>query len=162
EQSNELLAKAASISQDPTVHQMSGWMKQFESQRQEFASERHKQYEKAVGDVHKLIDNHKESFALDAAARASLLAQAKKAPRTDMLTDALKNARTNYYKPVEYKDLLVGGIKGLRALATTKGLEQTFAGLGDDKKRDEFLADLDKRMADLDKRITEAKNAGTE
>src|SRR4030095_11720320 len=32
EQSNELLAKAASMSQDPTVQQMSGWMKQFESQ----------------------------------------------------------------------------------------------------------------------------------
>src|SRR5438874_10935642 len=45
DQSNELLAKAASISQDPTVQQMAGWIKQFETQRQEFAAERHKQYE---------------------------------------------------------------------------------------------------------------------
>jgi carboxyl-terminal processing protease len=288
EQSNELLAKAASLSQDPAVQQMSGWMKQFETQRQEFATERHKQFDKAVGDVHKLIDNHKESFALDAAARASLLSDDKKAFRAQpwvdalvkqtaamaeqfdkneqwlkamrlyadlssiepavaewkdklklatrrirllalytpggikalqeseskereevdkllnpttqpastqastqpgskdkfakgsttspadddnndafkidwhetvkgiqavMLTDALKNARINYYKPVEYKDLMVGGIKGLRAVATTKGLEQTFPGLSDAKKREAFLVALDRRME-------EAKQAG--
>src|SRR3954469_21080207 len=89
EQSNELLAKAASISQDPAVRQMSGWMKQFESQRQEFATERHKQFEKAVADVHKLIDNHKESFALDYTARAALLADDKKAFRAEPWVDAL-------------------------------------------------------------------------
>jgi carboxyl-terminal processing protease len=296
EQSNELLAKAASMSQDPSVQQMAGWMNQFETQRQGFASERHKQYEKAVGDVHKLIDNHHESYALDAAARASLLSDDKKAFRAEpwvdalvkqtaamaeqydkneqwlkamrlyadlssiepavpewkdrlklatrrirlvalytpggiktlqeseakereevdallhpatqpastqtastqtadgsttkpttlasattkpaksddetndafkidwhetvrgikaeMLTDALKNARTNYYRPVEYKNLLTGGIKGLQALATTKGLEQTFPGLGDEAKRAKFVALLDQRSA-------EAQQAGS-
>jgi len=44
EQSNDLLAKAAEISKDPQVQQMSTWVKQFESQRQEFATERHKQF----------------------------------------------------------------------------------------------------------------------
>ncbi|MEO6434839.1 MAG: S41 family peptidase [Tepidisphaeraceae bacterium] len=273
EQSNELLGKAALMSQDPTVQQMAGWIKQFETQRQVFATERHKQYDKAVADVKKLIENHKESYALDAAARASLLADDKKAFRAEpwvetlvkqtivmaeeydkneqwlkamrlyadlsaiepgnpqwkdklklatrrirllalytpggiralqeseskereevdallnpttqpatakakkdddeqndafridwretvkgirdgMLIDALKNARSNYFRPVEYKDLLAGGIKGLRALATTKGLEQTFPGLGDPAKRDKFVALLDERML-------EAQQAGT-
>jgi carboxyl-terminal processing protease len=295
EQSNELLARAASMSQDPAVKQMSGWMNQFENQRQEFATERHKQFDKAVADVHKLIDNHKESYALDYTARAALLADDKKAFRqepwvdalvkqtaamaddfdkheqwlkamrlyadlssiepgvpewkdklklatrrirllalytpggikalqdgeskereevdqlihpatqpastqasgattkptdkfvrdaagrpsattspvdeetdsfkidwretvkgihADMLTEALKHSRTNYYKPTEYKDLLLGGIKGLRAVATTKGLDQTFAGLADEQKRQEFLADLDKLTQ-------QAKDAGT-
>src|SRR4051812_30158729 len=81
EQSNQLLARAASMSQDPKVRQMSTWLDQFETQRQTFATERHKQYEKAVGDVQKLLANHKESYALDATARAYLLADEKKAFR---------------------------------------------------------------------------------
>src|SRR4051794_21426624 len=81
EQSNELLARAADISKDPQLHQMAGWMKLFESQRQEFAAERHKQYDKAVGDVHKLLDNHLESYALDQAAKAALLSDNKNAFR---------------------------------------------------------------------------------
>jgi carboxyl-terminal processing protease len=264
EQSNELLARAASMSQDPAVQQMAGWVKQFETQRQGFAAERHKQYEKTIGDVKKLIDNHKESFALDAAAKAALLSDDKKAfrnepwvdalvkqtiamaeqfdkgeqwlkamrlyadlssiepanpewkeklklatrrirllalytpggikalqeseskereevdallappttqpttkkakdpdesndafkidwretvrgIRADMLTDALKNARSNYYRPVEYRDLLLGGIKGLRAIATTKGLDTSFPGLADQKKRDDFIGRLGQR-----------------
>jgi len=71
-----------------------------------------------------------------------------KGVRKEMLVDALNHARTNYYRPVEYKDLLVGGIKGLRAMATTKGLEQTFKGLGNDQKRTEFIALLNRRMAE--------------
>jgi len=265
-QSSELLQRAADMSKDPSVQQMSQWLKQFETQRQEFAAERHKQFEKAVGQVKKLIENKYDSYALDAAARASLLADDKKAfrnepwvdklvkdtikmaeeydrseqwlkamrlyadlsaiepadpvwkeklklatrrirllalytpggikalqeseakerdavdallnpatqpttkktekdeeqndafkidwretvkgVRKEMLVDALNHARTNYYRPVEYKDLLVGGIKGLRAMATTKGLEQTFKGLGNDQKRTEFIALLDRRMAE--------------
>ncbi|MEA2708971.1 MAG: carboxyl-terminal processing protease [Phycisphaerales bacterium] len=273
QQSNELLARAASLSEDPSLQQMASWVKQFESQRQEFAAERHKQFDKAVGDVKKLIANKHESYALDAAARASLLADDKKAfraepwvdqlvkqtiamadqydkdeqwlkamrlyadlssiepatpewkdklklatrrirllalytpggikalqeseskerdavdallnpttqpatkkadkddeqndafkidwketvkgVRSDMLVDALKHARSNYYRPVEYKDLLIGGVKGLRAIATTKGLEQTFPGLADQAKREQFIKQLDLRMVD-------AQNAGTD
>jgi carboxyl-terminal processing protease len=279
-ESNELLAKAADLSKDPQLKQMSGWVSQFENQRQEFTTERHKQFEKAVADVHKLINNHMESYALDQAAKAALLSDDKdafrhepwvdalvkktaqladqyekqeqwlkamrlyadlssidfaspewkdklklatrrirllavyspngikslqeseakdrekadallkpatqpttqaaldekdKSPSTqpvasaskkddlddqtndfkvdwhetvrgikpDMLTDALKNAKSNYYKACDYKELLTGGIKGLRAVATTRGLEKTFPGLGDQAKREQFLADLD-------------------
>jgi carboxyl-terminal processing protease len=268
-QSNELLQRAADMSKDPSVQKMSDWLKQFETQRQEFATERHKQYDKAVGQVKKLIENKYDSYALDAAARASLLSDDKKAfrnlpwvdelvkhtialaeqydqkeewlkamrlyadlssiepavpewkdklklatrrirllalytpggikalqeseskereavdallnpstqpstkkaedkdddqndafkidwretvkgVRRDMLVDALIHARNNYYRPVEYKDLLEGGIKGLRAIATTKGLEKTFPGLGDEKKRDEFIALLDRRMKEAE------------
>ena len=49
DQSNQLLGRAASLSTDPTVQQMASWISQFEVQRQEFAAERHKQYEKSVG-----------------------------------------------------------------------------------------------------------------
>src|ERR1700712_2616968 len=63
EHSNELLAKAASMSQDKNVQQMAGWVSQFETQRQQFTVERHKQYDKAVEDVKKLIDHHFDSYA---------------------------------------------------------------------------------------------------
>src|SRR4051812_46154195 len=56
DQTNDLLAKAASISHDPQVERMSAWAQSFESQRAEFAAERQKQYEKAVGDV-KLLES---------------------------------------------------------------------------------------------------------
>ena len=69
-QSSELIDRAASMSHDPITSQMSAWVKQFESQRQQFATERHKQYDKSVADVQKLLAAHQESFARDAAASA--------------------------------------------------------------------------------------------
>ena len=273
EQSNQLLERAATISKDPTVQQMAAWISQFENQRQEFTAERHKQYEKAVADVRKLLDNHKENYALDAAARAFSLADDKDAFRHEkwvsdlliqtanlaeqadnseqwlkslrlyadlssietsvpawkdklklatrrirlvamyapggikamqdseskerdqvdallspatqpatkpvakddendafkidwhdtvrgadknMLLDAIVDARTNYYRQVEYRDLLSGGLKGVRALLTTKGLEKTFAGLGDDQKRNQMLSIVDDaRDKSLMARITD-------
>jgi hypothetical protein len=53
---------------------MATWMGAFESQRQQFTAERRKQYEKAIGDVKKLQAAKFDSYALDMAARASLLA----------------------------------------------------------------------------------------
>ncbi len=272
EQSNVLLAKAASLSQDKNVQQMAGWVSQFETQQQQFTADRHKQYDKAVEDVKKLIDNHFDSYALDFAAKASLLSddkttfrqipwvdalvkqtiamanedeqheqwlkalrlysdlasmepatpewkdklklatrrirllavytpggikalqdgEAKERDAVDklihpstqpsattkpakddetndafkidwhetikgiqpaMLEDALKSAKINYYRSAEFSNLMTGGIKGLQALVTTKGLEQTFPGLGDDQKRQAFLADLDQHAK-------EAKDAG--
>src|SRR3954453_5885284 len=68
DRTNELIAKAASMSSDPSLTQMSMWVKEFHTQRLTFAGERHKQYEKAVGDVHKLLDHQKDTYAIDAAA----------------------------------------------------------------------------------------------
>src|SRR3954470_3269764 len=78
DQTNELIAKAAAMNVgDPSIAQMSGWVHQFESQRQAFAGERKKEYDKAVADVRKLIDHQKETYAADAAARAFSLADDK-------------------------------------------------------------------------------------
>src|SRR5688500_9880232 len=43
DKTNELLAQAAEMSKDPQLERMAGWTKNFETQRQEFAAERHKQ-----------------------------------------------------------------------------------------------------------------------
>jgi hypothetical protein len=89
DRSNELLGKAATISKDPNVQQMASWVAAFENQRQEFTTERRKQYDKAVEDVHKLLKNNKESYAIDVAAKAYLLAEDKKAFRQEPWVDSL-------------------------------------------------------------------------
>ena len=264
EKTNELLIQAATLSHDPQVEQMAEWTKRFESQREEFAAERHKQYDKAVEDVKKLQDKEKPDYATDAAARAYLLSDDKKAfraetwvdqliktaieradqyekneqwvkalrlysdlgsmepsqplwkdrlklatrrvrllalytpdvlkklqesevkerdevdallhpatqpatkpadpaldndsfkldwretlkgVRMDVLWDALVDARQNYYRDVSFRNLALGGLTGLQAVATTKGLEQSFAGLGDEGKRTAFLAAIQERIA---------------
>ena len=263
----ELLGKAHGLSNDPTIEKMVGWSKSFETQRQEFAAERNKQYEKAVGDVKKLQAAGKLDYVPDAAARAFLLTSDKKAfrnepwvdelikstvaradqhekneqwlkalrlysdlgslepaqpvwkerlktvtrrvrllalytPETlkavqeaegkereaadallkpatqpatqsgtkpakpeegdnfridwketlrgirmDMLWDALVDARNNYYRETSYKDLALGGLNGLKTLATTQGLDKTFPKLADDAKRQQFVAFLTERIA---------------
>ena len=60
-----------------------------------------------------------------------------------MLRTALVEARSNYWREVDYKTLMAGGLKGVQAVATTRGLEQCFPGLGDQAKQHEFIHDLD-------------------
>ncbi len=67
----------------------------------------------------------------------------------DMLWQALVDARQNYYREVGYKDLAIGGLDGLRAVATTKGLEKSFPLLGDEAARDRFVAALDSAEAGI-------------
>jgi len=258
--SDELLRAAASMSGDRSLNQMSQWLAAYETQRSEFTAERHKQYEKAVTDVKKLIDGGKEGFAIDRAKDAATLADDKgrfndegwvrdvvkrtlalaeqyqhdeqwikvlrvyrdlsaleptnpewqeqlklatrrvrllamytpdqlkvlgeveskereeadallkepttqpttapttaptlgdnddfkidwhdtlKGVRIDMLYDALEDAKTNYWKDTNYKALLTGGLKGVQAVLTTKGLEKAFPNLADNNKRDTFAA----------------------
>src|SRR4051794_17950552 len=66
DRTSELLTKASASAgaNDPQLTKMAEWTKAFEDQRQTFVAERHKQYEKAVGDVHKLLDNKKDEYAL--------------------------------------------------------------------------------------------------
>lgn len=260
----ELLDKARGINaNDPTLEKMVGWTKEFESQRKEFAAERQKQYEKAVGDVKKLQAAGKHVYVPDAAARAYLLAADKKAFRAepwvdalikdaiakaedyekkeqwmkalrlysdlgslepaqpvwkerlktvtrrvrllalytpdtlkeiqqaeskereaadeilnpttqpstkpvkpenednfkidwketlrgirmDMLWDALVDARGNYYRDTNFKQLAVGGLNGLKVLVTTQGLDKAFPKLAEADKREAFLALLSERIA---------------
>src|SRR5687768_9725327 len=88
-QTNDLLKSAAASMRDPLVTQMAGWISQFEKQRTDFASERHVQYEKAVADVRKLLDAGLGTYAIDAAARAFLLADDKAKFRAEQWVDDL-------------------------------------------------------------------------
>src|SRR5687768_10178400 len=89
DKTNELLAQAAQMSKDPQLERMASWTKNFETQRQEFAAERHKQYDKALRKVKHLIAKGKSEFALDWAAGAYLLADDKKAFRAEPWVDQL-------------------------------------------------------------------------
>jgi carboxyl-terminal processing protease len=89
DRSNELLKTAASLSPDPTTEQMSAWFGQFETQQAGFAAERHTQFDKAVADIHKLLDASKPSFAADRAREAYVLADDKDAFRREPWIDAL-------------------------------------------------------------------------
>jgi carboxyl-terminal processing protease len=64
--------------------------------------------------------------------------------RMDMLWESLVDADQNYYRGISYKDMAAGGVKGLRAVVTTKGLEKAFPKLADADRRAEFIAELDK------------------
>ncbi len=60
-----------------------------------------------------------------------------------MLVTALEDARTNYWRDITYKDLILGGLNGIKAVITTRGLEDAFPGLGDEGKRTAMLAVID-------------------
>lgn len=256
DRTNDLLHRAAELSDDASLTQMAEWTRVFEEQRGLFASERRKQYDKAVADVQTLIAGHKEGFAIDAAVRAYSLSDDKKAFRAlpwvddlvkqstqmarayetseqwlkalrlysdlgsiepanpdwkerlkvstrrirllamytpdelkvlqefemaerrdadalvnpttqpatvpttqagaddsfridwketlrgikfEMLKDALGDARTNYWREASYRDMMLGGLEGVHALATTRGLEKTFVKLSDVQKRQKFV-----------------------
>jgi len=91
DRSNELLAKAAAISHDPSVERMVEWTTRFENQRKEFTAERRKQYDKQVGHVRTLLLAKKDDFAIDATANAYGLADDKKAFRQEKWVDELIN-----------------------------------------------------------------------
>src|SRR5213595_3261896 len=57
---SELLTRASAGANDPQLTKMAEWTKDFEDQRQTFVAERHKQFDKAVGDVKVLLKNKKD------------------------------------------------------------------------------------------------------
>lgn len=91
DRTSELLGRAATLSSDPLLVQMSDWINQFQSQRQNFVEERRQQFEKAVAETHTLIDNDKLAYALDKARDAYLLADDKDAFRSEPWVDELVN-----------------------------------------------------------------------
>ncbi len=265
----ELLVKAATIGNDPAITRWADWSTQFESQREGFVSERHKQYEKAIDEVQKLLKAHKDAYVIDYARSAYLLADDKAAfrkldwvdgivkksielakeyeakeqwlkclriysalgslepaspewkdklklatrrirlvalytpdqlkslqeaeskdreevdtvllpatkPTTKtaatkpvakedandnfkidwheqlrgvqmrMLRDALGDARSDYYREVPLRNMLSGGLNGLRAVATTAGLEKAFPNLSDAEKKKTFIDKIDELVA---------------
>jgi carboxyl-terminal processing protease len=270
DETNKLLGQAAGLSHDPTVERIAGWTSNFEQQRQEFTTERHQQYQKAVDNVKLLLDKKHPDYAIDGAARAYLLADDKKAFRNEdwvntlvtdsiqraqgydqdeqwikalriysdlsqvepavpqwkdklklatrrvrllalytpevlknlqegdqkerdeveallkpttqpsakapetqpaaaadkdndtfkidwhetlrgvqleMLWDALVDAKTNYYRDMNYKKLALGGLNGLQTIVSTKGLEKAFPKLADPAKKAAFVQALDEAVA---------------
>src|SRR3954468_18168359 len=78
EETNSYLSQAAQISKDPVTMKMADWTRQFEQQRQVFKTERQKEYDKAVKDVHMLQDKGKPlPYAMEVAAGAYLLSNDK-------------------------------------------------------------------------------------
>ncbi len=69
--------------------------------------------------------------------------------KPDMVWSALSDARKNYWREMDYQTLVAGGLKGVRAVVTTKGLETEFPGLTDGAKRDAFLAVIDQSAAEM-------------
>ena len=89
DRSNELLTQAAALSHDPSVQRMAGWTHNFETQREEFAAERHEQYKKSLASVEMLMQKGHPDYAIDAASRAYLLADDKAAVRSEPGVDQL-------------------------------------------------------------------------
>jgi carboxyl-terminal processing protease len=65
-----------------------------------------------------------------------------------MLQSAMHDADINYYRDISYKDLMIGGLDGIRAMLTTHGLEQAFPGLSDPAKKSAMLDHLDQWTRD--------------
>ncbi|MGH7179457.1 MAG: S41 family peptidase, partial [Tepidisphaeraceae bacterium] len=66
--------------------------------------------------------------------------------RMEMLLDALDDARSNYWRDVDYRMLVQGGLRGLQSLVTTRGLERAFPALGDEVARNSFKSVIDQGM----------------
>jgi carboxyl-terminal processing protease len=66
--------------------------------------------------------------------------------KASMLQEALIDADQNYYRGITYKDLALGGLNGVRAVITTRGLDKAFPGLADENSCKQFLAELDKEV----------------
>ncbi len=75
----ELIERARSRADDPTLAQVADWIDAFETQRAEFRAERQKAYEEQVADVNLLLAEQKPDYAIDAAARAFSYAEDKDA-----------------------------------------------------------------------------------
>lgn len=66
--------------------------------------------------------------------------------RMEMLREALQDAKLNYYRDTKYDQLLAGGLRAMRTLATTGGIEKAFAGVGDDDKKTAFLDVIEEQL----------------
>ena len=69
--------------------------------------------------------------------------------RMDMLWDALVDAKENYFRDTSYKALGLGGLEGIRAVVSTRGLEKAFPKLADAEKRAEFIRVIDDQLATM-------------
>ena len=120
DRSNNLLSKAADLTNDPQLRQMASWMGQFESQRSQFNTERRAQFEKAVGDVKLLLEHGHRDYALDAAARAFLLAEDKAAFRAEPWVDDLVNQTIDAARAYETNQNWIRALRLYSALGSVE------------------------------------------
>ncbi len=66
-----------------------------------------------------------------------------KGVRMKMLVNSMRDAYAEYYRDVNYRGLMAGGISGLDAVINTPGLEKAFPSLADAGKKAEFQKYLD-------------------
>ena len=66
--------------------------------------------------------------------------------RMEMLWDALVDSKENYFRDTSYKKLGVGGLEGVRAVVSTKGLEKAFPMLADNARRGEFVRVIEDQL----------------
>ncbi len=71
--------------------------------------------------------------------------------KMEMLKESLNDAYSNYYKDVELSKVVTGGVSALRVIATTNGLEKAFAGIADEKRKQNYLDQLDEIVAQVSK-----------
>jgi hypothetical protein len=132
DRTSELLTKASAGANDPQLTKMAEWTKAFEDQRQTFVAERHKQFEKAVGDVKVLLKNKKDEYALDYAARAYLLADDKKAFRNEKWIDELVKETIDLARQYEGKEQW---LKALRLYSDLSSVDPADSGTGIKRSR---------------------------
>src|SRR5439155_4462575 len=60
---------------------------------------------------------------------------------------SLIDAKTKYYRDASFRDLGLGGLKGIEAIVTTKGLEKAFPRIGDEAKRAAFVTAIEDRIS---------------
>src|SRR5947209_3093190 len=77
ERGNELLTKAASVANDPTLSHWATWSSQFETQLKGFREQRHQDFQKFVDDVKKLEKAGKDTYLIEFARDAYLRADDK-------------------------------------------------------------------------------------
>jgi len=66
-----------------------------------------------------------------------------KGVKMEMLINTMHDAFSDYYRDVNYKGLMLGGLDAVDAVVNTHGLEKTFPGLADAGKRADFQKYLD-------------------
>lgn len=69
--------------------------------------------------------------------------------KPDMFWAALIDVRANYWRDVDFVQLVATGLNGVRALLTTAGLETAFPGLADAARKRQLAATLDDLEAQL-------------
>ena len=119
---DQLLGRAASLSHDPTVEQMASWSSDFKSQLENFAKERHKQYEEMAAQVRLLVQKGKPDYAMDLARTVYVLADDKQKFHDEpWAVDLLRGAA----KRAEQYDQSEQWIKSLRLYAALSAIEES-------------------------------------